>query len=64
MYVIYTACIFSDLIYLIYNMASLNNQFHVVEFEDGIQVIPDNWIQKDTNVGIPIIKQINISLKR
>lgn len=30
-------------------MASLNNQFHVVEFEDGIQVIPDNWIQKDTN---------------
>lgn len=23
--------------------------FTVVEFEDGIQVIPNNWIQKDTS---------------
>lgn len=30
-------------------MAPLNSLFHLIEFEDGIQVIPDNWIQKDTN---------------
>ncbi|XP_011699568.1 PREDICTED: uncharacterized protein LOC105456902 [Wasmannia auropunctata] len=23
--------------------------FHVIEFEDGIQVVPDNWIQRDIN---------------
>ncbi|KYN06571.1 hypothetical protein ALC62_02478 [Cyphomyrmex costatus] len=25
------------------------NSFHVIEFKDGVQVIPDNWIQKDKN---------------
>lgn len=48
MYVVYIACIFSDLIYLICNMA-LNNPFHLIEFEDGIQIIPEKWIQKNTN---------------
>lgn len=28
-------------------MAVYDNIFHLVEFEDGIQVIPDNWIQTD-----------------
>ncbi|XP_067207273.1 uncharacterized protein [Linepithema humile] len=29
-------------------MAVLNNTFYLIEFEDGIQVVPDDWIQKDT----------------
>lgn len=23
--------------------------FHLLEFEDGLQIVPDNWIQRDTN---------------
>lgn len=30
-------------------MALPKNLFHLLEFEDGIQIVPDNWIQKDTN---------------
>lgn len=30
-------------------MALARDRFHLVEFEDGMQVVPDNWIQEDTN---------------
>jgi hypothetical protein len=29
-------------------MAVLNNTFYLIEFEDGLQIVPDDWIQKDT----------------
>lgn len=37
-------------------MALPNNLFHLVEFEDGIQVVPDNWIQKDKKCSYPNYK--------
>ncbi|KAL6446802.1 hypothetical protein ACFW04_001321 [Cataglyphis niger] len=30
-------------------MALPNDLFHLLEFEDGIQVVPNNWVQKDIN---------------
>lgn len=30
-------------------MALSNNLFYLLEFEDGIQVVPDTWMQKDDN---------------
>ncbi|XP_011858190.1 PREDICTED: uncharacterized protein LOC105555732 [Vollenhovia emeryi] len=30
-------------------MAVASNTFHLLEFEDGMQVVPDNWVQKDKN---------------
>lgn len=30
-------------------MAVLNNLFNLLEFEDRIQVVHNNWVQKDTN---------------
>lgn len=30
-------------------MAIYKNTFTLVEFEDGLQVVPNNWIQKERN---------------
>lgn len=30
-------------------MSCYKNTFSVIEFEDGLQVIPDNWIQRERN---------------
>lgn len=41
---------FSNIIYYIREMALLKNTFHLVEFEDGVQV-PNNDGYKDDNNG-------------
>lgn len=30
-------------------MALPEKQFHVIEFDDGVQIISNNWIQRDKN---------------
>lgn len=30
-------------------MSAVKYRYHLVEFEDGLQVVPENWIQKITN---------------
>lgn len=49
-------------------MALSKNTFHLVEFEDGVQVVPDNWIQRDKNEcwypNFKTDKDINKAIKK
>lgn len=68
MYFVYICVYVSDVIYSICEMALIKNRFHLLEFEDGIQIVPDNWIQKDTNEcwypNYKTDKEINKAIKK
>lgn len=49
MYVVYMYAHLSDVMYSTCEMTLARDRFHLLEFEDGMQIVSDNWIQKDTN---------------